>query len=84
MYIKYVFNQWWKYHYATLTWKISQHFESFVVAIIIGQLLQNICITDDHDMFLFSWTQYRPSTLFFTCLRISTGANVSKMTLEHE
>jgi hypothetical protein len=33
---------------ATLTWKISQHFDFFVVAITIGQLLQNICITDDH------------------------------------
>jgi hypothetical protein len=48
MYITYEFNKWWKYHSATFTWKISQHFESFVVAIIIDQLLQNICITYDH------------------------------------
>ena len=47
MYIKYEFNKWWKYHFATITWKISQHFESFVVSIIIGQLLhffRNGCI----------------------------------------
>jgi hypothetical protein len=47
MYIKYEFNKWWKYHFATITWKISQHIESFVVSIIIGQLLhffRNGCI----------------------------------------
>jgi hypothetical protein len=37
----------------TLLWKISQDFESFVVAIIIGQLLQNICITDNHEYVTF-------------------------------
>ena len=47
MYITYEFNNWWKYHFATFTWKISQHFEGFVVSIIIGQLLhffRNACI----------------------------------------
>ena len=28
MYITYEFNNWWKYHFAIFTWKISQHFES--------------------------------------------------------
>jgi hypothetical protein len=53
----------------TLLWKISQDFESFVVAIIIAQLLQNICITDNHGYVTLSWTQSRPSTL-------STNINV--------
>ena len=41
-----------------------------------------ICITDDHDMFLLSWTQYCPSTLFFTYLRISTCVSVSNTTYD--
>ena len=57
-----------------LTRKTSQPFECFMVAIIIGRLLQNIGIT---GMFLLSWTQYRPSTLFFTYLRISMDFNMS-------
>ena len=80
MYIKYEFNKWWKYHSVTLTWKISQHFERFVVAIISGQLLQNICITDDHGYVPFVMNTIRPSTLFFTYLRMSGCASVSNTT----
>jgi hypothetical protein len=31
-----------------LTWKTCQHLERFMVAISLGRLLQNICITDDY------------------------------------
>ena len=62
MYIKYEFNKWWTYHFATITWKISQHFESFVVSIIIGQLLhffRNACIKSGSLRFsqfsVFDW-----------------------------
>jgi hypothetical protein len=64
----------------TLLWKISQDFESFVVAIIIGQLLQISVSQMITDMLLLSWTQSRTSTLFFTYILTSTYVNVSNTT----
>ena len=57
----------------TLLWKISQDFKSFVVAIIIGQLLQNICITDNHEYVYFVMDTI-PS--FYLVLSLSTNINV--------
>jgi hypothetical protein len=76
MYIKYEFNKWWKYHSATLTWKISQHFESFVVTIIFGQRLQNICVTDDHGYVYFVMDTI-PS-FYLIVLHLSTNINNSE------
>jgi hypothetical protein len=64
----------------TLLWKISQDFESLwspsslvnCYKISVSQIITN--------MLLLSWTQSRPSTLFFTCLLISTYVNVSNTT----
>ena len=65
-----------------LTRKTSQQCARFMFSIIIGRLLQNICITDDTDMFLLSWTHSRPFTLFFTNLRISTDASINNTTFD--
>jgi uncharacterized membrane protein YcaP (DUF421 family) len=47
-------------------------FREFVVAIIIGQLLQNICITDDHGYVPFVMTTI-PS--FYLVPHLSTNIN---------
>ena len=55
-----------------LTRKASQHFERLMVAIIIGQLLQNICITDDHGYVPLVMDTLLPFYLF---LHLSTNIN---------
>jgi hypothetical protein len=70
MYIAYEFNKWWKYHSAM---EDKSGFREFVVSIIIGQLLQNICITDNHEYVTFVMNTI-PS--FYLVLHMSTNINV--------
>ena len=56
-----------------LTWKTSQHFERLMVAINLGRLLHNICITDDYGYVPFVMDAI-PS--FYLVLHLSTNINV--------
>jgi len=46
-----------------LTWRTSQHFERFMVAINLGRLLQNVCITDDYGYVPFVMDTLTPAIL---------------------